>query len=283
MSAGTGSNAGEQAVEQHYGSADISARILAALAAAGKDTARLERADLAPFDEFHGGGIASTRDLAHYAGLAAGMHVLDVGCGIGGPARTLAAEFGCRVSGIDLTGEFVRAARMLTARVGLQHACEFVHGSGAALPWPDAHFDAVWSQNMLMNVADKAGFFAEVARVLKPGGRFAFECVLAGSGEPLHLPCFWATRAELSHLVTRDALAALLAGAALELDALDDTTAAVIAQGHKRRAAVADAAPTTLSIAVIVPDDVSAKMDNALRNNEEGRTRTVKGICRRTG
>lgn len=273
--------AGEQAIDQQYGGTDISARILAALSAAGKDPARLARSDLAAIDEFHGGGIASTRDLARYAGLAPDMSVLDIGCGIGGPARTLAAEFGCRVSGIDLTREFVRAAEMLTARVGMAAQCDFRHGNGTTLPWPDATFDAVWSQNMLMNVPDKGAFFAEVARVLKPGGRFAFESVLAGSGEPVHLPCFWAARAELSHLVTRDELERLLESAGLDIAALDETTASVIAQGRKRKAAVEQAGAGKLSIAVIVPDDVGAKMDNALRNNEQGRTRTVKGVCRR--
>jgi len=249
--------AGEQAIDQHYGGTDISARILAALSAAGKDPARLARSDLAAIDEFHGGGIASTRDLARYAGLAPDMSVLDIGCGIGGPARTLAAEFGCRVSGIDLTREFVRAAEMLTARVGMAAQCDFRHGNGTTLPWPDA------------------------TRVLKPGGRFAFESVLAGSGEPVHLPCFWAARAELSHLVTRDELERLLESAGLDIAALDETTASVIAQGRKRKAAVEQAGAGKLSIAVIVPDDVGAKMDNALRNNEQGRTRTVKGVCRR--
>lgn len=271
----------ETAVARHYGSTDISARILAALAAAGKDVEHLERADLSPFDEFHGGGIASTRDLARFAGLTAGMAVLDVGCGIGGPARTLACEFGCTVTGVDLTPEFVRAAQMLTARLGLAAHCRFLTGSATALPCADARFDAVWSQNMMMNVADKARFFAEVARVLRPGGRFAFEAVLAGNGEPVHLPAFWASTAAMNHLVTRSELEALLAAAGLEAVALEDTTATVIAQAHKRRAAIAAADPATLSIAVIVPDDVERKMANALRNNEQGRTTTVKGVYRR--
>lgn len=271
----------ESAVARHYGNTDISARILAALAGAGTDLDRLTRADLSPFDEFHGGGIASTRDLARYAGLQPGMHVLDIGCGIGGPARTLAAEFGCRVTGIDLTEEFVRAAVMLTTRVGMNEACRFETGSATAIPCADARFDCVWSQNMLMNVADKAGFFAEVVRVLKPGGLFAFESVLAGNGEPIHLPAFWASRAELSHLVSRADLTRLLGAAGLEAQSLDDTTAEVIAQGHKRRAAMAAADPALLSVAVIVPDDVDLKMRNALQNNEEGRTVTVKGLYRR--
>ncbi|MEX2479770.1 MAG: class I SAM-dependent methyltransferase [Gammaproteobacteria bacterium] len=271
----------ETAVARHYGDADISARILAALAAAGKDPDHLERRDLSPFDEFHGGGIASTRDLARYAGLTAGMRVLDIGCGIGGPARTLAAEFGCQVTGIDLTAAFVDAATMLSDRVGMSASCSFRQGSATALPCADASFDCVWSQNMMMNVADKAAFFAEVARVLRPGGLFAFETVLAGNGESIHLPAFWASRAELSHLVTRDELTELLAAAGLEMCALDDTTAEVIAQAHKRQAQIAAATPATLSIAVIVPEDVERKMANALANNEQGRTITVKGLYRR--
>ena len=152
--------AGATSVEQHYGGLDISARIPDALAHSGRDPARLTREDLTPFDEFHGGGIDSTRDLARYAAIAPGHRVLDVGAGIGGPARTLAAEYGCEVCGVDLTPAFVAAATMLTARVGLAERCTFRHGDATALPFPDACFDFVLSQNMLMNVADKAVFFA---------------------------------------------------------------------------------------------------------------------------
>lgn len=268
-------------IDRHYGAQDICARIDAALLGAGKDPTHLTRADLSPFDEFHGGGLASTRDLARYAGLAAGQRVLDLGCGVGGPARTLAAEFDCEVTGIDLTRAFIAAAERLTARVGLASSCRFELGSATGLPFANESFDVVWSQNVLMNVADKARCFAEVARVLKPGGRFAFEAVLAGDGRAIHLPTFWASRAELNHLVTRHELAALLAGAGLVEQALEDTTAAVIAQGHKRRAAVAASNPRELTIAVIVPDDVARKVDNALKNNEEGRTVTVKALYRR--
>jgi SAM-dependent methyltransferase len=278
-------HARESDIERHYGAADISARILDALQRAGRDPAHIERADLAPFDEFHGGGIASTRDLAAFAGITPGLRVLDIGSGIGGPARTLAAEFGCTVTGVDLTREFVAAARMLTSRLGMEASCRFEHGSATALPCPAASFDLAWSQNMLMNVADKAACFAEVARVLRPDGRFAFEVVLAGDGRPLHLPTFWASQPDFNFLVTQDELEALLTGAGLERVALEDTTASVIAAGHKRRAAIAAHGqdPAALSIAVIVPSDVEAKMSNALANNEEGRTRTVKAVYRRPG
>ena len=265
-------------IDRHYGAEDISTRILHALAGAGKDVASLTRADLAPFDEFHGGGLASTRDLARFADLTAGTHVLDIGCGIGGPARTLAAEFGCSVVGVDLTHEFIRAARMLTARLRMDGQCSFEHGSATTLLFGDASFDLVWSQNMLMNVPNKAQLFDEVARVLKPGGRFALETVLTGDGRAIHLPAFWASRADLSFLVTRHELERLLLHAGLEVVAIEDTTAAVIANGRKRHAALAAQDPTQLSINVIVPDDVETKMDNMLKNNEEGRTTTIKAL-----
>ena len=268
-------------IDRHYGGEDVSQRILRALVAAGKNVDALSRADLAPFDEFHGGGIASTRDLARYAGLTAGTHVLDIGCGIGGPARTLAVEFGCSVVGVDLTYEFIRAARMLTSRLGLDNQCSFEHGSATTLLFPDASFDLVWSQNMLMNVPNKAQLFDEVARVLRPGGRFALETVLAGDGRAIHLPAFWAARADLSFLVTRGELARLLAHAGFEVVAIEDTTAAVIANGQKRRETLAAHDPAALSINVIVPDDVELKMDNMLKNNQEGRTVTIKALFER--
>ncbi|MGR8921158.1 MAG: class I SAM-dependent methyltransferase [Gammaproteobacteria bacterium] len=269
------------AVDRHYGAGDISARILDALERAGRDLAALERADLAPFDEFHGGGLRSTRDLARFAGAAPGMQVADVGCGIGGPARTLADEFGCTVTGVDLTAEFVRAADMLTARLGMQDRCSFRVGSATALPLPDAGFDLVWSQNMMMNVADKAAFFAEAFRVLRPGGRFAFEAVTAGNGEPVHLPTFWASAPEHNWLVTQGELGELLAAAGFEAIRLEDTTAEVLESSRRRRGAVDSGDPTVLGIHVIVPDDVGTKMANALRNIEDGRTATVKGLATR--
>lgn len=269
-------------VDYHYGACDICARILAALEGAGADTDNLKLEDLTPFDQFHGGGLASTRDLIDFAGIRAGLTVLDVGCGIGGPARTLAAEFNCQVIGVDLTHEFIRAARLLTEKLSMSARCAFEQGSATALPVADQAVDCVWSQNMMMNVADKAAFFTEVARVLKPGGLFTFEAVLTGNGRPVHLPTFWASSAAINFLVTVEELEQTVGAAGLERVALEDTTDQVIESGRKRRAAFAAEDPNQLTIAVIVPDDVESKMQNSLRNVEDGRTITVKGLYRRS-
>jgi ubiquinone/menaquinone biosynthesis C-methylase UbiE len=268
-------------VGNHYGSADISARIISALRAADKNLDRLTRADLSPFDEFHGGGLASTRALAKLAGMRAGMQVVDLGCGIGGPARTLADEFGCSVTGIDVTEEFIRAATLLTEHTNMGAQCKFVHGSATATPLADGVYDCVWSQNMMMNVANKAELFAEVWRLLKPGGLFAFEAVLAGSVATPHLPTFWAAHSDINHLVTWAKLEDLFAQAGLEVVTLRETTADVIKHGRRRKAAFEQQDPHALTIHVIVPDNVEGKMSNALLNNEQGRTRTITGVCRK--
>ena len=141
-------------IDRHYAPEDISARIVEKLRSAGKDLDALTRDDVAPFDEFHGGGRESTRELGKFAGLERGMEVLDVGSGVGGPARTLTAEFGCRVTGIDLTEEFCRAAEMLTELVGMAGQVQFRQGDAVHMPFDEASFDVVWSQNSLMNIED---------------------------------------------------------------------------------------------------------------------------------
>jgi MPBQ/MSBQ methyltransferase len=268
-------------VARHYGSHDVSARILEALISSGRDPDQLTREDLASFDEFHGGGLASTRDLARYAGVNAGQAVLDLGCGIGGPARTLAAELGCNVQGLDLTPGFIAAAEMLTERVGLSDRCCFRTGDATALPFSEASFDVVWSQNVLMNIADKAACFREVARILRPGGIFAFETVLAAGELPVIYPTFWAEQPALSHLITRGELEALLEASGLSPRALDDTTQAVMNNGRQRQLALDSVDPTALSIAVLVPHDAALKTANGRLNNEQGRTHSVKAVyCR---
>ena len=267
-----------ESVNRHYGSTDISARILDSLRKAGKDMDALDRDDFTPFDEFHGGGRHSTRDLAVFSGLESGMEVLDVGSGVGGPARTLTVEFGCRVTGIDLTEEFCRAAEMLTALAGLGGRIEFRQGSALDIPFEDASFDVVWCQNVLMNIDDKARVFREVGRVLRPGGLFAFETVLTGTTPETLFPVFWAESPNLSFLVSSHEMRRLLEMAGFEERDWLDTTTRSIAMGRKRMAAIERDGSPDIGLGVIVPVDLVAKMTNSLRNNEEERTRTAQAV-----
>ena len=160
----------EERVAQHYAHGDLEQAILDALVASGKDVEHLAPDDLSPVDEFHTGGRQATVDLAEQAGFAPGMHLLDIGCGIGGPSRYFATERGCRVTGIDLTEDYVRTAEALARRVGLDGRVSYRQASALALPFEASTFDGAYMMHVGMNIEDKPKLFAEVRRVLKPGG-----------------------------------------------------------------------------------------------------------------
>jgi sarcosine/dimethylglycine N-methyltransferase len=174
-------------VTQHYATPGIAARILAALRAEhGADVAVTPDA-LAVIDHFHGRGLAATKELVALLNPRKGEHLLDIGCGIGGPARWIAAQFGCRVSGIDLTDDFIVAARALIEATGQSADVDVRQASATALPFADATFDRVYSQNVVMNIADKARFYSEALRVLRPGGTAAFSNLAQGpNGDPYY-------------------------------------------------------------------------------------------------
>ena len=188
----------EAKVAGHYGRGQLEEVILAAVARDGKDPEKLTAVDLAAVDEFHVGGLEMTQELAKHMELRAGLRLLDVGSGIGGPARYFAAEHGCRVTGIDLTEEFVRVAGSLTERTKLDALAEFRQGSVLELPFERDTFDRAYMIHVGMNIADKAGIFREVRRVLKAAGLFTvFDIMRIGDGV-IRYPVPWASSEETS-------------------------------------------------------------------------------------
>jgi SAM-dependent methyltransferase len=225
----------EREVARHYTHGALEQAILDALAAAGKDVDRLSADDLSAADEFHLGWRAMTLELAKDLGLGPDMHVLDVGSGIGGPARTFAGTTGCRVTGIDLTPEFVEVANALTRRCGLADRVSFREASALSLPFGEAGFDAAAMIHVGMNVEDKATLFAQVRRVLKPGARFAvYDVVRAAEGD-LPYPMPWAETPATSFVESADAYRRGLAAAGFTLEAEVDRSAFVIALGREMR------------------------------------------------
>ncbi|MDA0240399.1 MAG: class I SAM-dependent methyltransferase, partial [Proteobacteria bacterium] len=204
-------------IAAHYGADDILERILAALVAAGADPDHPTQEQLALFDHMHGRGYIATREHVEQAGITVGMTVLDVGCGIGGPARYMAAVLGCTVSGIDLTPEYVEVGRELTRRCGLQDQVDLVQGNALDLPYDDNSFDHVYCHNVTMNIEDKAGLAAEIARVLKPGGQFSCAEVAQGPGGAPYFPLPWARDPADSFLVTPEAMKAALEAGGLRV------------------------------------------------------------------
>lgn len=266
-----------RSIEAHYGRADLGAAILSALAAAGKDLDRLTPDDLAPLDEFHTRGRAATKDLARLLDLTGAEHVLDLGSGVGGPSRYLAHRFGCRVSGIDLTAAFVEAASMLAQRMGLGDKVDYRQGDALALPYGNESFDVVWSQNVVMNIAARDRLYAEIRRVLKPGGRYGFSDVMAGPERPVIFPVPWANDAATSFLLTPDETRAKLLAAGFRILAFEDQSADALAQSQAR----AKAPPRALGIHVIVGADYPAKAANMVRNLAERRIVLAQGVMQR--
>jgi ubiquinone/menaquinone biosynthesis C-methylase UbiE len=265
----------EQSISDQYGQPELSARILTALQDAGKDIDSLTTNDLSSFDQYHGGGLAGTRELASLVGLREGMRVLDVGSGVGGPARTLATEYGCDVTGIDLTEEYCLAAEMLTARLGLEARVRFHCGSALDMPFGDGAFDVVWMQNSSMNIPNKEKLYSEVRRVLRSGGSLATQDVLSGAVEPLHYPVPWAADPSLSSMIGAEDFRNLLKRLGFIESAWSDGTELAIKMARERVAAASAESPSPIGQGLIASQDIRETMSNALRNNEEERTLVV--------
>jgi SAM-dependent methyltransferase len=215
----------ETVVQRYYGDRPVLQRIDDALRAAGVDPERPSHRDLWPFDQLHSRGIVATREHAERAGIKPGMYVLEIGCGLGGASRYLAAECDCRVAAIDLTPNFVEAARILTARCGLADLIEFRQANALAVPFRDGVVDHVWSYAVTMNIADKERLGREIARVLKPGGRFSCNEIAQGLGGAPVFPLPWATDQKSSFLASPEAMRAALEAGGLSIVEQVDVTA----------------------------------------------------------
>jgi len=272
-----------KSISDHWGQGDVYALIVAALQKMGKPLDRLTIEDLAPGDHFHARGFPATVELADRLPIRAGEHIADIGCGLGGPARYIAKRFGCRVSGVDITAPFVEAANKLSALVHMENEVKIQLGDGQRLPWPDAAFDGGYSQHVTMNVPDRAAFFGEAFRVLRPGAFFALtEHGLGPTGNPHH-PVPWSMDGSGAYLKTPQETRAFLGKAGFTDIQIEDT-GPKYAAGYRtvlERAEKGTLPP--LGTHILMGDSALDKVRNALRNIDEGRTHPIQAFCRKPG
>jgi sarcosine/dimethylglycine N-methyltransferase len=262
-------------LETHYSARDIEARILAGIRAAGLDPEqRLWPGELAPLDHFHTGGIRASRELLELARIRAEDRVLDIGAGLGGAARLLASEVGCRVDCIEMSPDYCAGAVLLNRLTGLEDRITVHQGSALDLPFPHDSFDVVWMQNVGMNIADKRKLYGEIARVLKPGGRYAFQEMAAGEIATSYFPLPWAIEPADNCLVSGEEMRSVLGECGLVAELFEDTSDAHLSRTISN---ATPAKPGNLGLAVFV-DNLAEKARNARRSLEEGQVRLVRGV-----
>lgn len=273
----------EDDVAAHYAREGLEAAILMALQATGRDPDRLEPADLAPVDEFHIGGRRATIDLAERMGLRPGLDLLDIGCGLGGASRHVALAHGCRVTGIDLTEDYVRTAAALARRVGLADHVTYQQASALALPFPDDRFDAATLLHVGMNIADKTALFAEARRVLRLGAVLGvYDVMRIGAGDPTW-PMPWAAGPEASFLAAPAAYRDALAAAGFTIEAGRDRRDFAIDFFRRQRDRAAEHGPPALGLHLVMGPEAGTKIANLTAAIQAGIIAPVEMVCRADG
>ncbi|TDJ72994.1 MAG: methyltransferase domain-containing protein [Proteobacteria bacterium] len=272
----------KRSVESHYGVDGILESILKALQAMGKNIEQLTPEDLAPVDEFHIRGREATVELASRAKLVPGSRVLDVGCGLGGSVRYLATEHNCQATGIDLTAEYIEVATALAERVGLSNAVEFRQASALALPFDAGSFDVVWTEHVQMNISDKSGFYGEIARVLKPGGRLVFHDIFAGDGGEPHFPVPWAEESAISFLEKLTSLRAILDKVGLKTLDWEDKSQHSLEWFKAVVEKTKESGPSPLGLHLLMRETAGTKFENVIRNLQENRIVVVQAMVDKT-
>jgi SAM-dependent methyltransferase len=268
-----------KSIHGYYSPNDLFNKIIQGLDKLGKDLANVTLDDLQPVDEFHIRGDAATRELIELAEFTPEMHILDVGCGIGGSTRRLSQETGCRVTGIDLSEAYIDTAERLTQLLDMQENVEFRACSALELPFKEGSFDGVWSLQMNMNVEDKLSWLKETYRVIKPGGRAVFYEVCGNKNTPLHFPVPWAQDSSMSFLVPPASFRNEITLAGFDIEVWTDKTDLAREAFANAKKPVGEPNLPILGVYLLVVDDIQTKAYNLHRNLDEERVSLIETVA----
>jgi SAM-dependent methyltransferase len=265
-------------VSRHFAPPELRQRVADVLAAAGKDASNTSIDELAPLDQWHMMRDVPTRRLAEHAAVTGDQCVLDVGCGMGGPARFLAATYGCTVTGVDITTPYLETAALLTELTGLTDRVSFQHADATDLPFADDMFDLVWTQHAAQSIPDKAAFFAELHRVLKRGGTAVIHDLYRGASGEVHFPAFWGRSDSISFLVTDSEMRSLLETGGFEVVEWTDTTDEVLAFNADRLERGIPAPIPGLNISLLFGDETMTMAANGVQDLRDGAVGTFEAV-----
>jgi len=266
-------------IHGYYSPNDLYNKIIAGLNEIGKDLSKVTLDDLQPVDEFHIRGNVATKELIKLSEFTPEMHILDVGCGVGGSTRRLSHETDCRVTGIDLSDEYIDAAERLTQLLNMQERVKFHAASALELPFDDNTFDGAWSIQMNMNIEDKLLWLKKVYRVLKPGGRAVLYEVCGNKNTPVYFPVPWAQDSSMSFLVPPESFRDVITGAGFDIDVWNDKTdLAQKAFAHMTEPMGKPDLPE-LGVHLLVGNDIQTKAYNLSRNLDEERVSLIETVA----
>ena len=269
-------------VANHYTRGDLLSAIRAGVEKLGKTPETVTIEDLAPVDEFHIGGRMATRSFLDQIGIRPEDHVLDVGCGIGGASRFAARTYGCQVTGMDLTEEYVETGNTLCSWLGLENRVKLSQGNALAMNLPDATVDKAFMLHVGMNIPDKASLAMEVWRVLRPGGVFGIYDIMEVGGDQLKDPVPWATVAKASSLASPANYKHSLMAAGFQIVSEQDRRefALDFFERLKANSALADG-PPPLGLHILMGKEAPTKVQNMIENVSRNRVAPIELIARK--
>jgi len=266
-------------IHRYYSPNNLYNSIIDGLNRTGADLSAVTLDDLQPVDEFHIRGDVATKELIKLSAFTPEMHVIDVGCGVGGSTRRLSHETGCYVTGIDLSDEYIDAAERLTQLLNMQERVKFHAASALELPFEDNTFDGAWAIQMNMNVEDKLAWLDELYRVLKPGGRAVLYEVCGNKNTPVYFPVPWAQDSSMSFLVPPESFREVISAAGFDIAVWNDKTDLAQQAFAHMTEPVGEPKLPELGVHMLVGNDILTKAYNLHRNLEEERVSLIETVA----